>query len=51
MLVGFKVKTFRFFIAGANLGTLWMPKDQPLYDHLPIPSLQLQVGISWEFWN
>jgi len=51
MLIGFKVKTFRFFFSGANIGTLWMPKDQPLYDHLPIPSFQLQVGISWEFWN
>ncbi len=49
--VGFKVKTFRFFVSGANLGSLWMNAAQPLYEHLPIPSWQLQVGLIWEFWN
>jgi hypothetical protein len=49
--VGFKVKTFRFFVSGANLGSLWMNSAQPLYEHLPIPSWQLQVGLVWEFWN
>ena len=49
--VGFKVKTFRFFVSGANLGSLWMNAAQPLYEHLPIPSWQLQVGLVWEFWN
>jgi len=50
-LVGFKVKTFRFFISAANVGSLWMTKSQPVYDHYPIPSLQIQLGILWEFWN
>ncbi|MFN4950397.1 MAG: putative porin [Flavobacteriales bacterium] len=49
--IGFKVKTFRFFVSGANLGSLWMNSAQPLYEHLPIPSWQLQVGLVWEFWN
>lgn len=49
--VGFKVKTFRFFVSGANLGSLWMNAAQPVYEHLPIPSWQLQVGLIWEFWN
>jgi hypothetical protein len=49
--VGFKVKTFRFFVSGANLGSLWMNSAQPLYEHLPIPNWQLQVGLVWEFWN
>jgi len=49
--VGFKVKTFRFFVSGVNLGSLWMNAAQPLYEHLPIPSWQLQVGLIWEFWN
>ena len=49
--IGFKVKTFRFFVSGANLGSLWMNAAQPLYEHLPIPSWQLQVGLVWEFWN
>ena len=49
--VGFKVKTFRFFISGSNLGSFWMNQDQPLYDHHPIPSWQLNLGLIWEFWN
>jgi hypothetical protein len=49
--VGFKVKTFRFFISGSNLGSFWMNQSQPLYDHYPIPSWQLNVGLIWEFWN
>jgi len=49
--VGFKVKTFRFFISGSNLGSFWMNQAQPLYDHYPIPSWQLNVGLIWEFWN
>jgi len=49
--VGFKVKTFRFFVSGSNLGSFWMNQSQPLYDHYPIPSWQLNVGLIWEFWN
>lgn len=49
--VGFKVKTFRFFISGSNLGSFWMNHAQPLYDHYPIPRWQLNVGLIWEFWN
>lgn len=49
--VGFKVKTFRFFVSGANLGSLWMNRTQPIYQHVPIPSWQLQLGLIWEFWN
>jgi hypothetical protein len=49
--VGFKVKTFRFFISGSNVGSFWMNQAQPIYDHYPIPSWQLNLGLIWEFWN
>jgi hypothetical protein len=49
--LGFKVKTFRLFVSGANLGSFWMNRAQPLYTHFPIPSWQLQLGLIWEFWN
>ncbi len=49
--LGFKVKTFRLFVSGANLGSLWMNRAQPLYTYFPIPSWQLQLGLIWEFWN
>lgn len=49
--IGFKVKTFRLFVSGANLGSFWMNRSQLLYTHFPIPSWQLNVGLIWEFWN
>lgn len=50
-LVGFRVKTFQFYSSVDNLGVFMMDRIQPLYAQIPIPSLQIKLGISWEFWN
>jgi len=50
-MLGFRVKTFQFFTAVDNLGIYMMHRVQPLYSQMPIPSLQIKLGISWEFWN
>lgn len=50
-LVGFRVKTFQFYLASENLGTLLMDQRQPLLVGLPIPVWQLKLGITWVFWN
>ncbi|MEY4141862.1 MAG: hypothetical protein RL110_1234 [Bacteroidota bacterium] len=50
-LIGFKVKTFQFYLAGENLGSFFMENQQRLFVGLPVPSWQLKLGITWFFWN
>lgn len=51
MTFGIKVKTFRFFVNGNNLGVFWMDKSQNIFSNYTIPSWQLKCGITWDFWN
>jgi len=50
-LLGFKVKTFQFYLSGDNLGAFFMPNQQVLFVNLPVPSWQIKMGITWVFWN
>jgi hypothetical protein len=50
-LIGFKVKTFQFYLSGENLGSFFMSNRQPLLTGIPIPTWQLKLGITWVFWN
>ncbi|NBV08123.1 MAG: hypothetical protein EBS09_03325 [Flavobacteriia bacterium] len=49
--LGFQVKTFRFFLSGSNFGSFWMNRTQNVYAHYPIPTWQLKLGVTWDFWN
>lgn len=46
-----EVKTFRFFLNLANLGTYWMPKEWSSIGGYPMAGLQVRVGLTWDFWN
>lgn len=50
-LIGFKVKTFQFYLSGENMGSFFMSNRQPLLTGIPVPSWQLKLGITWVFWN
>ena len=49
--LGFQVKTFRLFVSGSNFGSFWMNRTQNLYTHYTIPTWQLKLGVTWDFWN
>ena len=46
-----EVKTFRFFVNVANLGTYWNQASISTVSGYPFPSLQIRLGITWDFWN
>ncbi|MEN9742890.1 MAG: hypothetical protein RLZZ65_695 [Bacteroidota bacterium] len=46
-----EVKTFRFFLNVANMGTYWLPKEWSSIAGYPIAGLQVRVGLTWDFWN
>lgn len=50
-LLGFRVKTFQFYLSGDNLGAFFMPNQQVLFVNLPVPTWQIKMGITWVFWN
>jgi hypothetical protein len=46
-----EVKTFRFFLNVANIGTYWLPKEWSSIGGYPMAGLQFRVGLTWDFWN
>lgn len=45
-----EVKTFRFFVQATNmLG--WIDPSASLFEALPYPSMQIRIGLTWDFWN
>ena len=48
---GFEVDKFRFFLRWDNLAYLWANRMQTFIIGSPLPSTQIKIGITWDFWN
>lgn len=48
---GFQIDEFRFFVRFENIGYLWTASSLELLENYPIPSSQLRVGLTWDFFN
>lgn len=48
---GFQIDEFRFFVRFENLGYQWTSSSIELLDGYTIPSSQLRVGLTWDFFN
>ena len=48
---GFELKGFKFFAKAENLGYFWNNRMLQLAKGYPIPPMQIQIGIIWDFWN
>jgi hypothetical protein len=48
---GFQIDEFRFFVRFENIGYLWTSSSLELLENYPIPSSQLRVGLTWDFFN
>jgi hypothetical protein len=46
-----EVKTFRFFVNVANIGTYWTAPDFSLMQGYAFPTMQIRIGLTWDFWN
>ncbi|MFN5680103.1 MAG: hypothetical protein ACK46P_07305, partial [Flavobacteriia bacterium] len=49
--VALEVKTFRFFVNVANIGSYWTSPNISMIQGYPFPTLQLRLGLTWDFWN
>jgi hypothetical protein len=48
---GFQIDEFRFFVRFENIGYQWASSSLELVNYYPIPSSQLRVGLTWDFFN
>lgn len=46
-----EVKTFRFFINVANLGSYWNQSAISMIEGYPFAPMQIRIGLTWDFWN
>lgn len=46
-----EVKTFRFFVNIANLGTYWTAAQLSTVQGYSFPTMQIRLGLTWDFWN
>jgi hypothetical protein len=46
-----EVKTFRFFVNVANLGSYWNATEISTIQGYPFPTMQMRLGLTWDFWN
>lgn len=51
VFAGFELKGFKFFARAENLGYFWNNRMLLLAKGYPIPPMQIQIGITWDFWN
>lgn len=49
--IALEVKTFRFFVNIANLGSFWNQETISIVQGYPFPPLQIRLGLTWDFWN
>ena len=49
--MAFEVKTFRFFVNVANLGSFWNQNTISIVQGYPFPPMQVRLGLTWDFWN
>jgi hypothetical protein len=46
-----EVETFRFFVRVDNIGSFWVPSTTAFVSHYAFPSMQIKIGLTWDFWN
>jgi hypothetical protein len=46
-----EVETFRFFIRVDNIGSFWIPPTTAFVSNYAFPSMQIKIGLTWDFWN
>ncbi|MFM6935762.1 MAG: putative porin [Flavobacteriales bacterium] len=46
-----EVETFRFFVRIDNIGRFWTPSTTAFVSHYAFPSMQIKIGLTWDFWN
>jgi hypothetical protein len=46
-----EVKTFRFFVNVANLGSYWNAVQLSTVQGYAFPTMQIRLGLTWDFWN
>jgi hypothetical protein len=51
LVMALEVKTFRFFVNVANLGSFWNQETISIVQGYPFPPLQIRLGLTWDFWN
>jgi hypothetical protein len=49
--VALEVKTFRFFVNVANLGSYWNNPHIATVQGYPFPTMQIRLGLTWDFFN
>ena len=49
--VALEVKTFRFFVNVANLGSYWNDPQLSTVQGYPFPTMQIRLGLTWDFFN
>jgi hypothetical protein len=49
--VALEVKTFRFFVNVANLGSYWNNPQIATVQGYPFPTMQIRLGLTWDFFN
>ena len=45
-----EVKTFRFFVQATNM-LAFIDPSASMYQGIPYPSMQIRIGLTWDFWN
>ena len=51
LMLGIEIETFRFFINMDNLAYFWSDKSTALIQSYTLPTWQLKVGLTWDFWD
>ena len=51
VFTGFEVDKFRFYLRWDNLAYLWENRMQTFVIGSPMPSTQIKIGLTWDFWN
>ncbi len=46
-----EVETFRFFVRVDNIGSYWVPSSTAFVSNYAFPSMQIKIGLTWDFWN
>ena len=46
-----EVETFRFFVRVDNLGSFWVDPNTSFVSNYVFPSMQIKIGLTWDFWN
>ena len=51
VLLGFEVETFRFFARLDNIAYFISDRSQLFFDGYTLPTWQIKLGVTWDFWN